>query len=617
MEDKTKETTTIMSKRYPAIIVILLLLAVIISLSTVDAAAIGSNQAAWDYIPSAPPTATPASTSTPIPATVRSEAASLWMPPGVLDDFNRPDGALGSNWSGNTAGYTITSNQLGVISSGEQDIYWNVSPFGVGQVVTITLSTIDNTASEIGLVLKAQNIVDDPPPMINVLYSPAAGYVQVWTYTQSQGWLQRGPEITTSFSNGDRFGAHARANGQVEVYKNGVSIGWRDVTGWPYYSFDGYIGLFNIDVGSTNLDDFSGGTTDNAPTPTPPPPPCTDPLTCNPVSSISTRWRCNTLDCPPNTSDWTGAVIAWPWYTAFESNNRVNLNSRTIYPHAGNPDTPLYAYMKAWANGCQITAVSGTVVIIEWQRGSEIWDATTLQPGDTYTVSLASPQNGVLIEGPDEVLDEFWVSLSNCTPDSSPLNFGETDVVQGTSPGNHGNLLYAQQTSLGGNGAVQSISIYVENQNPNGQLRLGIYDDNGGQPGTLLAETAPFTPAHGWNTQDLLAHPNLVQGTYWLAFVPENNSLRFARVTGTGVNWRGAHTFAALPSSFPTSPVSQTIKFSIYATMVQGPLAVSLESLNTRQVPTFFFLIVVIMLSSIFVTILLLIFARKQRQLNR
>ncbi|HUM68409.1 MAG TPA: hypothetical protein PLK31_06140 [Chloroflexota bacterium] len=603
-----------MPKRNILVLVSIPLLVAIIFLSVMDVEAIGTSRVAFDNTPPIPTRTAPAVTGTPIPLTGRQEAPSISFSTGILDDFNRPNGPLGSNWSGATANYAITSTRLLVSPGNDEDIYWNASPFGVGQVVSVTLSTIDAAAEEIGLILKAQNITDAPPALIDVFYNPAGGYVQVWTYSETQSWNQRGTNIPVSYSNGDVFGAHARANGQVEVYKNGQLIDSRDVTDWPFYAYDGYIGLFNINAGTTILDDFGGGTTDNAPTPTPPPPPCTNPLTCNPVSSISTRWRCNTLDCPPNTADWTGAVIAWPWYTAFESNNRVNLNSRTVYPFAGNSDAPLFAYMKDWADGCQITAVSGTVVIIEWERGSEAWTATTLLPGQTYTVTLSSPENGVLIEGPDEVLDEFRVSLSNCTPPSSPRSFGETSNMNSTSAG-HGDRLYAQQTSLGGSGDLQSISIYIDNQNPSGQLRLGIYNDNGGSPGTLLGETAPFAPVHGWNTQNVLTQTALVAGTYWLAFVPETNSMRFAMVNGTGVNWHTSHTFANLPGSFPVSPISQTVKFSIYATMIQGPTAVSLESLYAQQYRSPLFLLLAMGLLGISITTITVIVGRKYRRL--
>jgi len=31
--------------------------------------------------------------------------------------------------------------------------------------------------------------------------------VQVWSYSQAQGWVQRGADLPVSFASGDRFGA--------------------------------------------------------------------------------------------------------------------------------------------------------------------------------------------------------------------------------------------------------------------------------------------------------------------------------------------------------------------------------------------------------------------------
>jgi hypothetical protein len=67
-----------------------------------------------------------------------------------------------------------------------------------------------------------------------------------------------------TFVNGDQFGARARANGTVEVYRNGVLLGTRDVTGWPYYANGGYLGLWFIYAEDAVLDDFGGWTSASA-----------------------------------------------------------------------------------------------------------------------------------------------------------------------------------------------------------------------------------------------------------------------------------------------------------------------------------------------------------------
>jgi len=219
-----------------------------------------------------PPTLTP--TGTPLPPTatdtpVPPTATNTGVPgagfpvTGIIDDFNRADGFLGGFWSGHTTGYTLSANQLRVTGSGEQDVYWNSAILGSDQEVHVTLTTIDPSAIEIGLVLKAQSSSSATPGLVDVLYNPSSQQVQVWTFTDSKGWIQSGENIQVTFVNGDQFGARAKANGQVEVYRNGSLVGVRDLIGWPYAASGGYVGLFTLDVSNTVLDNFGGGTVTN------------------------------------------------------------------------------------------------------------------------------------------------------------------------------------------------------------------------------------------------------------------------------------------------------------------------------------------------------------------
>jgi hypothetical protein len=72
--------------------------------------------------------------------------------------------------------------------------------------------------------------------------------------------VQRGVDIPVTFVDGDQFGARAKENGLVEVYRNGVLIGSSDISRWTYSAKGGYIGLWFIDAGGVVVDDFGGGT---------------------------------------------------------------------------------------------------------------------------------------------------------------------------------------------------------------------------------------------------------------------------------------------------------------------------------------------------------------------
>jgi len=323
----------------------------------------------------------------------------------TIDNFNRSNGSIGSNWSGDTSGYAIVSNKLDVGTS--NDIYWT-SIQGVNQEAFITLSTIDSSASEQGIILKSQSLNAGGQAFIEILYSPSGHYVQVWTYYFGS-WTQHGANISVTFVNGDQLGARASANGDVEVYRNTSLLATRNVSAWPYSANAGYIGIFNMGASSAILDDFGGGTMSGSPTLTPPPNACTGTSNC---TSVPSYWRCNIPQC--SGADWVGTVITWPSWSAYSSNARSGNNSRTVYS-APSGGTELYPYMGSWADGCQVTAVSGVVLIIEWKRGTDTWSETILQPGQSHTIDLVSPQDGAMLESNNDP-SIFTVSLSNCTP---------------------------------------------------------------------------------------------------------------------------------------------------------------------------------------------------------
>jgi len=127
-----------------------------------------------------------------------------------------------------------------------------------------------------------------------------------------------------------------------------------------------------------------------------------------------------------------------------------------------------------------------------------------------------------------------------------------------------GNRLVAQQVTLPESATIQSLSYYVATAG--GQLRLGIYNNSGNAPGTLVAQTAAFTPVAGWNTQTVLTPSLLPAGTYWLAFLPQNNGLA-GRVVPSGAGRHYSYTFGTLPGTFSSSSTSGAFHFSFYATL--------------------------------------------------
>lgn len=130
------------------------------------------------------------------------------------------------------------------------------------------------------------------------------------------------------------------------------------------------------------------------------------------VQAVAAQWRCN--HTPGCFSDpWPGSVIPWPAWSAHQSNGRSGNVLRFVFSTRG---AALYPYMGAWAQGCEVTAESGTVKVVEWKRGSESWRQTVLAPGEFHVIDLVPPEDGALIEAGIEGASAFSVSLRNCTP---------------------------------------------------------------------------------------------------------------------------------------------------------------------------------------------------------
>ena len=290
-------------------------------------------------------TATPAPpTPTPVPPTPTATATATIAPPagfpttGVVDTFNRANGPLGGSWLGATAGYAIANNRLDVGAS--EDIYWSGAAFGAAQEAYVTLVTIDPGAAEIGLVLKAQSSTGVGAGLIDVLYDPGAQRVQVWTYDAAGGWVQRGADIPVAFANGDQFGARAGADGTVEVFRNGTSLGVRTLSGWPYAAGGGTIGLFNLSAGNAVLDNFGGGNAGGAPSPTGTPlPPTATPIppTGTPLPPTPTPPGPTATAVPP-TSTPTGPTPTPPPPTSTPL-PPTPTPTATVAPPAGFPTT--------------------------------------------------------------------------------------------------------------------------------------------------------------------------------------------------------------------------------------------------------------------------------------
>jgi hypothetical protein len=130
--------------------------------------------------------------------------------------------------------------------------------FGANQEVYTTLHALDASAPEIKLVLKAQGT--GACELLSAWYRPSRGSVRIETCHNTTIWTQHGTDLPVTFVAGDRFGARAKADGTVEVSKNGTLVGSRTVAAsWPYRANGGRIGGWLNGTAGTILDDVGGG----------------------------------------------------------------------------------------------------------------------------------------------------------------------------------------------------------------------------------------------------------------------------------------------------------------------------------------------------------------------
>ncbi|MBI1276754.1 MAG: DUF4082 domain-containing protein, partial [Anaerolineaceae bacterium] len=291
------------------------------------------------------PTATPTFTTTPPTATFTPTSTPVSSGI-VLDTFNMANGSISSNWTGNTSGFSIASNQLSVGSGGI--IYWNPTTFGADQEAFVTLSSINANANEINLYLKVQNN-DYLNGVIEVWYQPQNNQIKVSTYSPSTTWVSYSPILPVTFAAGDLFRAVATSNGMVHVYRNTTLLGSVDISNWAFAGSTGKIALKMVNASGTTLDDFGGGnygagvisTATSTPTPTnTPTATATNTATRTPTATAtSTATNTPTItatstagNTPTNTATSTATNTATNTATATATSTPSNTPTITLTP---------------------------------------------------------------------------------------------------------------------------------------------------------------------------------------------------------------------------------------------------------------------------------------------
>jgi hypothetical protein len=162
----------------------------------------------------------------------------------------------------------------------------------------------------------------------------------------------------------------------------------------------------------------------------------------------------------------------------------------------------------------------------------------------------------------------------------STVTIGETTQLTAGDDGN-GNLLIVQLATLSQQATLESLSFYVTAAA--GVLVLGVYNSTvAGVPGTLIAQTAEFTPVKGWNTKPTTTNPLLAPGEYWLCYFPSSSLLNFVKLDGVITTaFLKKTTFAAtLPAIYPSGSSAVATVWSLYATLSGAPVTPAVISVG-------------------------------------
>jgi len=176
---------------------------------------------------------------------------------GILDNFNRANGAIGGQWTGATTGLSITNNQL-TQTCCYATTAWNGAIFGPDQEAYIHFNQATQGAFEHDVLLKIQGTSTDAGH-IECRWDGVDNQVTIDTYDPTTTWVNWATFSPVQFNDGDTFGARAYADGTVQVYKNGQSFGITSVAGWQFANGGGRVGLTLYGATSSLLDNFGGG----------------------------------------------------------------------------------------------------------------------------------------------------------------------------------------------------------------------------------------------------------------------------------------------------------------------------------------------------------------------
>jgi RHS repeat-associated protein len=130
-------------------------------------------------------------------------------------------------------------------------------------------------------------------------------------------------------------------------------------------------------------------------------------------------------------------------------------------------------------------------------------------------------------------------------------------------------------------GSLGTIALYLDSTSGSGPVDVGLYEDNSGHPGTLIAQGTTVSPVAGsWN-QISITPSNITAGLrYWIAVLGTQATSPYFRDRQTSACHSEASslsTLTSLPASWSTGTIWNTCYISAYGLLASGSPALSIS----------------------------------------
>jgi outer membrane protein assembly factor BamB len=189
----------------------------------------------------------------------------------------------------------------------------------------------------------------------------------------------------------------------------------------------------------------------------------------------------------------------------------------------------------------------GRVYALDRGSGATLW---SYEIGAWVASAPAVSGNALLIGAWDGNLYAFSDQEMAAAPKLGTREIGPATATL------HPGVAEAYRATASASGRIESLQVYVDAGSGATRLDAGVYDNDGGHPGALLA-AGEVKPAQGWSTVSLDA--KLVKGRrYWIAVLGSGGPLKLRNHAGAGSDRRETSrrsVLAELPEQWRTGTV--------------------------------------------------------------